>query len=170
MGKSCCFTGHRKARPEYHIRQITTRKIIELIEKRGVEDFYNGGSYGFDFIAGDIVCELKKTYTSVKLHMVLPCCKEDQTRFWYPRSIDDYDKLLSLADSVEYISERYYDGCMRDRNEALVGLASDYCLCYVNPHIYRSGSAQTMRMAKKRGLKIINLFEDPQQVLQTFAF
>ena len=44
---------------------------------------------------------------------------------------------------------------MKRRNERLVELA-DYCICYcTNP---RSGTGQTVRMAKDKGIDIINLF------------
>ena len=156
MGKSCCFTGHRRISPAY-IGDMTDYHIRKLIRDNGVTDFYNGGSYGFDQLTGFIVCGLKQTFPSIKLHMVLPCCKEDQTRYWCDYNKAKYDELLSQADSVEYISDRYYDGCMRHRNEALVALGSDYCLCYVKKNAVRSGSAQTLRMAMARGVEIINI-------------
>ena len=38
-------------------------------------------------------------------------------------------------------------------------LASDYCICYWNSKDFRSGTGQTVRMAQKKGIEIINLFE-----------
>lgn len=48
---------------------------------------------------------------------------------------------------------------MKARNARLVELASDYCICYWNPKNFRSGTGQTVRMAQKKGIEIINLFE-----------
>ena len=174
MGKSCCITGHRKVYSSSYLHDRIYRKIEMLIRDNGVEYFYDGGSYGFDYIAGIIVCELKEKYPSVKLHMVLPCFKEEQTKYWSFDTIAKYDKLLSQADSVEYVSGHYYDGCMRDRNERLVDLGRDYCLCYVKPRAFRSGSAQTVRMAMARGLEIVNVafpnIENPDWAYVTHGY
>ena len=48
---------------------------------------------------------------------------------------------------------------MKIRNARLVELASDYCICYWNPKHYRSGTGQTVRMAQKKGIEVIDLFE-----------
>lgn len=59
---------------------------------------------------------------------------------------------------MEQVSERYYNGCMKARNARLVELATDYCICYWNPKDFRSGTGQTVHMAQKKGIEVINLF------------
>ena len=124
----------------------------------GVTDFYAGRAYGFYAVSAFSVLHLKENYP-VKLHLILPCSKEEQSRKWTAEQKAELEKLLRLADSVEYVSDRYYKGCMKARNARLVELASDYGICYWNPSNYRSGTGQTVRMAQKKGIEVINLFE-----------
>ena len=39
----------------------------------------------------------------------------------------------------------------------------DTLICYVDEHVYRSGAKTAMCYAKKKGLKIINLFREKDQ-------
>ena len=57
--------------------------------------------------------------------------------------------------NVEKLNDEY----MKARNARLFELASDYCICYWNPKGFRSGTGQTVRMAQKKGIEVINLFE-----------
>ena len=54
------------------------------------------------------------------------------------------------------MSEEYTKSCMRLRNQRLVELA-DCCICYCSDPAGRSGTAQTVRMAKQKGIPVINL-------------
>ena len=78
----------------------------------------------------------------------MPCPFEEQSAKWNEAQKAEYQHILGLADSVEQVSDRYYNGCMKARNARLVELASDYCICYWNPKDFRSGTGQTVRMAQ----------------------
>lgn len=65
--------------------------------------------------------------------------------------------ILSAADSVEQTSGHYYNGCMKVRNARLVELA-DCCFCYWNPNRKRSGTGQTVRMAHKKNIMVVNFY------------
>ena len=160
MYRSACFTGHRTIKADISTFSTLLSSVIErLITDKGVTDFYAGGAYGFDAVSAFSVLHLKENYPEVKLHLILPCSKEEQSRKWTAEQKAELEKLLGLADSVEYVSDRYYNGCMKARNARLVELASDYCICYWNPKNFRSGTGQTVRMAQKKGIEVINLFE-----------
>ena len=160
MYRSACFTGHRTFKADISIFSALLSSVIErLITDKGVTDFYAGGAYGFDAVSAFSVLHLKENNPAVKLHLILPCSKEEQSRKWTAEQKAELEKLLGLADSVEYVSDRYYNGCMKARNARLVELASDYCICYWNPNNFRSGTGQTVRMAQKKGIEVINLFE-----------
>lgn len=160
MYRSACFTGHRTIKADMSTFSALLSSVIErLITDKGVTDFYAGGAYGFDAVSAFSVLHLKENYPEVKLHLILPCSKEEQSRKWTAEQKAELENLLGLADSVEYVSDRYYNGCMKTRNTRLVELASDYCICYWNPSNFRSGTGQTVRMAQKKGIEVINLFE-----------
>lgn len=71
----------------------------------------------------------------------------------------EHKYIASLADTKEFTSEHLGKNTMKIRNARLVELASDYCICYWNPKNFRSGTGQTVRMAQKKGIEVINLFE-----------
>ena len=41
---------------------------------------------------------------------------------WTEEQKAELEKLLGLADSVEYVSDRYYNGCMKARNARLAAM------------------------------------------------
>ncbi len=152
--KTCCFTGHRIIKITPELVQRLRDDIVDVIRK-GVTDFYDGGAIGFDALCAETVIDLKAEYPDIKLHLLLPCPPEEQVKGWNKAQITRYQKILQATDSVTVISEHYTKTCMKQRNKWLVELA-DCCICYCNNP--RSGTGQTVRMAKDKGIDIINLF------------
>lgn len=159
MKKSVCFTGHRTIAEDKEKLSARLYTLLErLVTEQKVTDFYTGGAVGWDALAALTVLKLRENYPEIKLHLVLPCPFEEQSAKWNEAQKAEYQHILGLADSVEQVSERYYNGCMKARNARLVELATDYCICYWNPSNFRSGTGQTVRMAQKKGIEVINLF------------
>ena len=160
MNKSVCFTGHRTIAEDKEKLSARLYALLErLVTEKKVTEFYTGGAVGWDALAALTVLKLRDSYPEVKLHLVLPCPFEEQSAKWNEAQKAEYQHILGLADSVEQVSDRYYNGCMKARNARLVELASDYCICYWNPKNFRSGTGQTVRMAQRKGIEVINLFE-----------
>ena len=160
MNKTVCFTGHRDIKED---REMLTKRLYTLLERlvteQKVTDFYAGGANGFDALAALTVLKLRESYPEVKLHLVLPCPFEEQSAKWNDAQKAEHKHIVSLANSIEQVSDRYYNGCMKVRNARLVELASECCICYWNPNNFRSGTGQTVRMTQKKGIEVINLFE-----------
>ena len=151
--KNCCFTGHRIIKTTPELVQRLKAAIVSVIEL-GVTEFYNSAAIGFDAVSSQIVVDLKKIYSNIKLHLLLPCPPEEQTKGWNKSQIEKYNSILQAADSITVISGHYTRYCMKRRNERLVEL-SDCCICYCNNR--RSGTGQTLKMAENKGIPIINL-------------
>ena len=66
-----------------------------------------------------------------------------------------YECILRAADEVIYIAEHYSASCMQRRNAELVR-RSDMLIAYLS-HA-RSGAAQTVAAAKRKGIAVFNLF------------
>ena len=154
---NCCFTGHRNCSQTLEIKNRLENTIRDLI-KKGVYEFYAGGAIGWDTVCADMVLKLKNSYPQIKLNLILPCSKEEQTAKWTIEQKNDYERILVMADSVKYTSDHYFNGCMKMRNAELVEMA-DYCICYYKSKKSASGTGQTVRMAQKKGIIIINLAE-----------
>ncbi len=156
--KSACFTGHRKIKEDTAVLEKRLYNVLEnYIKNQGLTDFYAGGAVGWDTISAITVLKLKKVYPCIRLHLILPCSNEEQTKKWTAEQQSVFYNILSLADSAEYMSQHYCNGCMKTRNARLVEYA-DCCFCYFNPDNNYSGTAQTINMAKKKHIDIINLF------------
>lgn len=154
--KICCFTGHRKIDDNEIIKlPAELDRRIEKLYSLGVREFRAGGAIGFDTLAALKVIAFRKTHPDVRLCLILPC--RDQDKKW-----NDYDKRIlrytvECADSVLYIENTYTPDCMHRRNRALVR-GADYCLAYVNR--IEGGSAYTLNIARREGLKVENLADD----------
>ena len=158
--KSICFTGHRHIINEEQVKNKLAATLESLITD-GATDFYAGGAIGFDTLAENAVLLLREKYSHIKLHLILPCCKSDQTAKWTAEQIAEYDRILTAVDSAEYICDKFYCGCMKARNARLIELA-DCCVCYYDSKNSASGTGQTVRMAERKGLPVINVFHYSQ--------
>ena len=154
--RTACFTGHRDVKFSQNMTQRLSSILRQLIQN-GVEDFYAGGALGFDMIAERTVIMLREQYPQIKLHLILPCPKEEQTLRWNKAEKEEFNNIQALADTVEICSPVYHTGCMKERNQRLVDLA-DICICYYNENHSRSGTGQTVHTAQKKGIQLINIF------------
>ena len=151
----CCFTGHRNL-PANKIEKILRnldREIDNLIAK-GVTDFMSGGALGFDQIAASLIVAKKEMYKNIRLIFALPCKNQDEK--WNEEQRNLYKILLFEADEVIYVSDEYDDFCMWKRNNYMVE-HSACCICALLHE--RSGTDQTVRYARKKGLRIVNVTE-----------
>ncbi len=155
--KAVCFTGHRKIRTDTEALKNELDFAIETAILKGATFFYCGGALGFDTLAADAVIRAREKHPDITLNLVLPCRNEFQTAKWNDSDKQEFYTILAMADSVEYANDEYTKDCMKQRNARLVEL-SDLCICYYNTNEARSGTGQTYRMALKKGIEIINLY------------
>lgn len=150
---ACCFTGHRKI-PADKVESIVKnldREIERLISNR-VTRFISGGALGFDQIAASMIIAKREMGRDIRLCFALPCKNQDEV--WTDKQRALYRGLLSEADEIIYVSETYDDSCMKKRNGYMIQ-NSDYCICALLHE--GSGTGQTVRLARKKGLRIINV-------------
>ena len=162
MGKyqSCSFTGHRPHKLPWRyneadercvaLKAVLTEQITALTDT-GMTDFYSGGADGVDCWAALIVLDLKKKNPALNLHLILP--HEGQADKWSNSAQERYRYILEQADSIEYVSREYCDGCMLDRNHRLVE-TTDLLVAVYNGE-RRGGTAATVRYARKLGRRVI---------------
>ena len=151
---ACSFTGHRELGTiDYmKLRQLLDRAIAYAYQN-GCRVFYNGGARGFDAEAADRVILFRHSHPDVRLIMLLPC--PGQADRWSPSQRFRYENILRRADEVVYVADHYSPYCMHQRNEQLVHRA-DMLVAYLSHD--RSGAAQTVAMAKRKGIAVYNLY------------
>lgn len=152
--KICSFTGHRAIKPPHRGRiSGLIYRAIEYAYGRGCRDFVSGGAIGFDILAAREVVKFRMAHSDVRLLLMLPCINQDER--WSEADRSSYEYVLSVADEVTYVADKYTDGCMRERNFKLAS-ACDILVAYVGRS--NSGAAQTLRMADNMGKEIYNLY------------
>jgi len=159
---SCAFTGHRPYKFPWRYNEADERcvalksafaeQIVRLTET-GITDFYSGGADGVDCWAALIVLNLREKNPALRLHMLLP--HEGQADRWSDLAQERHHLILRQADSIEYVSHKYYDRCMLDRNHRLVEAAGMLLAVYNGER--RGGTAATVRYARKLGRQIVIL-------------
>lgn len=153
----CAFTGHR---------DMTTREMetvlpsltfaVEQLLRRGVTAFLVGGAIGFDTLAAIQLLNLRQIYPQIRLYLAIPCKGQDAK--WNASQKSLYARIRRDADGEFVLAEHYYRGCMQRRNAFMVD-HSAHLIAYVNRT--SGGSAQTLALAKRRGLSVQNLAESP---------
>lgn len=151
--KTCCFTGHRDIPTHQYdsICKVLKTEIINLIDI-GYCYFGVGGALGFDTIAAQVILELRRSYTHIKLILVLPCM--EQTKGWSDNDIATYEDIKNRCNKYTYTSEHYYSGCMHKRNKHLVD-NSTVCIAYLTKQC--GGTVFTVDYAKKHNVRVINI-------------
>lgn len=159
---TCCFTGHRDF-PLCQREQVEAR-LVMVIEKLISEDviyFGTGGALGFDTLAAQTVLKLREKHPTIKLILVLPC--KSQTDRWREKDRVIYEEIKQRADKVVYTSVDYTRDCMFKRNRHLVD-CSGVCVCYLTERT--GGTAYTVNYAKEKNLRIINLAELTDRIME----
>ncbi len=153
--KKCFFTGHRNMSiSEIMSIQDELEQCISDCIAAGVYIFIAGGAVGFDTLAAETVLKLKRKYPDIMLCLYIPgygqtrCFSASQKRRWkYIWNRADYVKYISYADCG-------IKGVYAKRNQAMADDAG-FCIAYCKYE--RTGSAQTLEMAKKNGVIIMNI-------------
>lgn len=153
--ETACFTGHRViAKKDLGTITYNVEQMTEALIRLGIKNFLCGGAIGFDTLAGFTVIELRERYPNVRLLLILPC--RDQDAKWTPAQKATYRKLLCGADEIHYITDKYNDICMLQRNRYMIE-HSLCCIAYLTrPY---GGTAYTVRLAKEQNMVVHNLAE-----------
>ena len=150
--KRCCFAGHSDIWDSSLTEKI--KSVAEdLIVNHNVREFWVGNYGNFDGSAASVIRELQKTYSDVKLDLVIP---------YLTKSINEYKELyykkcdnILIADIPENTPKRFH---ITKANEYMVN-NSDFLICYIQ----RSwgGAITTYKYAKRKKLQIFNVAERP---------
>ena len=113
--KSCAFFGHRNMNVEQY-REKLLQIITDLIENKGVAQFYSGFRGAFDRFCSSLIHELQVRYPQIKNTMVLsyipdrelilPDCFGDSIYLLerrVPKQLAIIETNKCLVDKVDYI-------------------------------------------------------------------
>ncbi len=142
---SCCtFCGHHDT--SERIRPLLREKLIQLIEENGVDNFLIGNNGQFDSMALGVIRELTNQYPKIRYSVVLaylPIKKEEYSPYSEEETL--------YPDGLETVPQRF---AITHRNRWMAD-CSDFIISYVKKKY--GGAYQTLRYAKNKRLKIIEL-------------
>ena len=162
MNKKICFIGHRHI---YNYNKIREKlyNIVEEEIKNGCE-FFTMGTHGeFDEMALSVCRELRKIYTDIEIEVVI-------TSFKTIEPIIDHDPIFGDEKYIPYsdvkttmydIEEEHYKRKIVVSNQQMIDNC-DTLICYVNPTKTYGGAILAYKYAKKKGLQLVNLYEDKE--------
>ena len=138
----CTFFGHSEC---YGLDAAMLRNAIEDLIKQGVSEFLVGNHGQFDGMVFSCLHNLSKDYPEISYAVALA---------YLPTRKEDYDIYQGHSFYPEGLKIGPAKFAIERRNRYLIDSA-DICLCYIN-HTF-GGAYKFARMAKRRGLEVINL-------------
>lgn len=152
------FTGHRTY--DGKASELLRATIGELYNK-GARHFRVGMAEGFDLAAAELVVELMASDDAIILEACIPWPTFDAHLNAEERVL--YNNILKHATVVRYSDNAYHPAIFRHRNDMLVE-GADTLIAWWNGA--QSGTAYTVKRAKKLGINIINLHPKNQLSLE----
>ncbi len=149
--KSCAFFGHRNMNVKQY-REKLLNIIVELIECKGVTQFYSGFRGNFDVYCSSLIYELKDRYPQIKNTMVLSYIPK------VPDHPDDAFSLPKYFDDSVYLLERKVPNQLAiiETNKCLVDMV-DFVIAGVMTHF--GGAYMACEYAYKRKKPIISVID-----------
>ena len=158
--KSCAFTGYRPEKLPFgsnesdprceRIKQQLFCNILRLT-REDVNVFISGMSRGVDIWAAEIVLDLRETLPNRNLQLWAAVPYDRQALSWSISEQARYRRILERADSVERLSQDYYNGCLQKRNRWMVDHATHLIAVYDGQP---GGTKSTLDYARRKGLEI----------------
>ncbi len=138
----CAFFGHSEC---YGLDAAMLRNAIEDLIMQGTTEFLVGNHGQFDGMVFSCLQDLSKDYPEISYSVALA---------YLPTHKEEYDIYHGHSFYPEGQEVGPAKFAIERRNRYLIDSA-DICLCYVN-HAF-GGAYKFARMAKNRGLQVINL-------------
>lgn len=146
------FIGHRQI-----FAKTLPQRLIDAIKAKitsGCFSFTMGTHGEFDRLALRSCRQLREKYPELQIEVVL-------TSLHTIQKSDKWDSVpYSDVRTVLYdIEEAHYKQRITLSNRKMIDTC-DTLICYVDEKAYRSGAKAAMRYAKRKGLQIINLYDE----------
>ena len=148
------FTGHRTY--SRHNDQLI-QHWVEMLYMAGACRFRVGMAEGFDLAAASAVLVAKNKHSDIELEVFIPWRGFEQTFSESNRRL--YSLIVERATQIHYLAEGYYHGVYQERNEKMVD-GADYVIAWWNGK--PSGTANTVRYARRVGCPVKNIYSDEQ--------
>ena len=153
MDKKTAFIGHRKVYYEDKVIKRLEDAIAEQIEK-GCSSFIMGTHGEFDSLALSCCRKARKNYPDIEIDVVL-------TSYHTVEKKDEFDYVpYQDVNTFMYdIEDEHFKRQIIVSNRKMID-ECDRLICYVDKKQSPSGAKMAMNYAKRKGLKIINIYRE----------
>jgi uncharacterized phage-like protein YoqJ len=157
--KTVCFSGHRTEKLPAVCQTAEGLKVlgsflvcaIEECLAAGYDTFITGGARGVDILAALIIIGMRADHPDAGIKLVTAMPHKNQGSALMGKELFDYGFIIAQSDLVVCLSEEYTPQCLKRRNRYMVDKSSKLIAVLCNP---KSGTAQTVRMARESGLEV----------------
>ena len=150
---TAAFTGHRTYRGE---AAQALAALLGDLHAEGYRRFLCGMALGFDMAAAEAVLALRAAHPEVRLVCVVPFAGQDRR---FPAVEQErYRRILEAADETVVLRDDYRPDCYARRNDCLTDGASAVVAWYDGSS---GGTHYTVRRARRLGLRVLNLWQNP---------
>ncbi|MBQ4443279.1 MAG: hypothetical protein II896_01290 [Clostridia bacterium] len=153
MDKKTAFIGHRKVYYSDKVKERLEAAIAEQI-KNGCKSFIMGTHGEFDSLALSCCRKARDTYPDIEIDVVL-------TSYHTVEKKDEFDYVpYQDVNTFMYdIEDEHFKRQIIVSNRKMID-DCDTLICYVDKKQNPSGAKTAMNYAKRKGIKIINLFRE----------
>ncbi|MBE5736200.1 MAG: hypothetical protein E7356_02435 [Clostridiales bacterium] len=151
--RKCCFIGHRDIIEE-GIEEKVYAAIIKEVEC-GCNQFVIGTHGDFDNIALMACRRVRDSFVELGIEVVLTSLTILQKN---KHGLSKYSKYDDVDTVIYDIEDVHFKRQIIVSNHKMIDQC-DTAICYVDEHRCLSGAVSSLRYAKRKGLKVINLFE-----------
>lgn len=149
MSNKVTFIGHRILLQDGIEQKLKT--AIENEIKSGCKNFIVGSHGEFDKTVLDVLLTLKNTYPEIQIEVVVT---NYNPKIQDEIIIKEKPKYETAMFEIEYLHPKQR---ITASNKQMID-SCDTLICYVQPNAWKSGAKTALNYAKKKGLKIINLY------------
>ena len=150
MGKICVFFGHRVLPDKERIKGALIPVLLDLIQSKGVVEFWLGNYGEFDALAFEVLRDLKKTYPSIRCALALAYLPQKKETYAYQEAV--FDEVF-CPEGIELGPLRF---AICRRNKWLAQNA-DFVVAYVRAS--SGGASYALHIAQGAHKTVINLAE-----------
>lgn len=160
MNKKICFIGHRNI----YIYNEIRKKLYDTVaqEIKNGNKFFTMGTHGeFDNLALSVCRELKQIYKDIVIEVVFTSFKQinpqiSKDLIWGNEKYLPYKDVNTVMYNIE---EEHFKRKIIASNQQMINNC-DILICYVDTEKTYGGAILAYKYAKKKGLQIINLFDN----------
>lgn len=153
MERKTAFIGHRRVCFIEKVKEQLQNAIEECIND-GCSHFLMGTHGEFDKMALDACRSARKRYPNIKIEVVLTSYHTIDKKYDI-----DYVPYQDVQTVMFDIEDLHFKQQITESNRQMIN-ECDTLICYVDKKRNPSGAKTTMNYAKRKGLNIINIFDE----------